>query len=130
MLLHDYLAARGVRDACEISFVLPLGSPVPPSPEMSRALVTSFAERDITFIPGRHVALIDVARKVAILDDGAEMPFDLFIGVPRHRVPSVVLNSGMAEDGWIPVTPQTLETKYPAVLGDGANTGTPKAKQL
>ena len=129
LLLHDYLATRGVRDACEISFVLPLGSPVPPSPEMSRALVTSFAERDITFIPGRRVASIDVVRKVAILDDGTEMPYDLFIGIPKHRVPAVVLNSGMAEDGSIPVTPRTLETKYPAVyaLGDGANTGTPKA---
>ena len=129
LLLHDYLATRGIRDACEISFVLPLGSPVPPSPEMSRALVTSFAERDITFIPGRRVASIDVARRVAILDDGTEMPYDLFIGIPKHRVPSVVLNSGMAEDGSIPVTPRTLETKYPAVyaLGDGANTGTPKA---
>ena len=76
-----------------------------------------------------RVASIDVARKAAILDDGVEMPYDLFIGIPKHRVPSVVLNSGMAEDGWIPVTPRTLETKYPAVyaLGDGANTGTPKA---
>lgn len=57
------------------------------------------------------------------------MPYDLFVGIPKHRVPAVVLNSGMAEDGWIPVTPRTLETKYPAVyaLGDGANTGTPKA---
>jgi sulfide:quinone oxidoreductase len=129
LLLHDYLVTRRVRDACEISFVLPLGSPVPPSPETSRALMTSFAERDITFIPGRRVASIDVARKIAILDDGAEMPYDLFLGVPKHRVPSVVLDSGMAVDGWIPVTPRTLETRYPAVyaLGDGANTGTPKA---
>jgi hypothetical protein len=38
LLLHDYLATRGVRDACEISFVLPLGSPVPPSPVMSLLL--------------------------------------------------------------------------------------------
>ena len=42
LLLHDYLVTRGVRDACEISFVLPLGSPVPPSPETSRALVACF----------------------------------------------------------------------------------------
>jgi sulfide:quinone oxidoreductase len=35
----------------------------------------------------------------------------------------------MAEGGWIPVNPRTLETKYPGVyaVGDGANTGTPKA---
>ena len=35
----------------------------------------------------------------------------------------------MAEDGWIPVNPRTLETKYASVyaIGDVANTGTPKA---
>ncbi len=129
LMLHDYLINRGVRDACEISFVLPLGSPVPPSPETSRALVAAFTERNIKFIPSRRVASFDGARKVAILDDGAEMPFDLFLGVPKHRVPSVVVDSGMAEDGWIPVNPRTLETKYPGIyaVGDGANTGTPKA---
>ncbi len=129
LMLHDYLVNRGVREACEISFVLPLPSPVPPSPETSRALVAAFRERNIEFIPGRRVASVDGARKVAILDNQDEMPFDLFLGVPKHRVPDVVMDSGMAEDGWIPVNPRTLQTKYPGVyaVGDGANTGTPKA---
>ena len=112
LMLHDYLVNRGVREGCEISFVLPLPSPVPPSPETSRALVAAFTERNIKFIPGRRVASIDGARKVAILDDGTEMQFDLFLGVPKHRVPSVVVNSGMAENGWIPVNPRSLETNY------------------
>src|ERR1700690_1138782 len=47
LLLHDYLSARGVRGDCEISFVLPLPSPVPPSPETSEALLAAFEERDI-----------------------------------------------------------------------------------
>jgi sulfide:quinone oxidoreductase len=129
LLLHDYLEARGVRGACEISFVLPLGSPVPPSPETSQALVAAFAERGIRFFPGRRVASLDTAQRLARLDDGSDMPYDLFLGVPKHRVPEVVLASGMAENGWIPVNPRTLETKYPGVyaVGDGANTGTPKA---
>lgn len=129
LMLHDYLVSRGVRDACEIDLVLPLGSPVPPSPETSRALLAAFAERNIRFTPGRRVASVDNARNVAILDDGVEMPFDLFLGVPKHRVPPVVLESGMSENGWIPVNPRTLETKYENVyaVGDGANTGTPKA---
>ncbi len=129
LMLHDYLVNQGVREACEISFVLPLPSPVPPSPETSRALVAAFTERNIKFIPGRRVASVDGARRVAILDNGTEMQFDLLLGVPKHRVPSVVLESGMAENGWIPVNPRTLETKYPGVyaVGDGANTGTPKA---
>lgn len=129
LMLDDYLTARGVRDACEISFVIPFGTPVPPSPETSRALVAEFARRNIAFIPQRRVAALDPARHVAVLDDGAELPYDLFLGVPKHRVPDVVVASGMAENGWIPVNPRTLETRYPGVyaVGDGANTGTPKA---
>ena len=129
LMLHDYLVKRGVREACAIDFVLPLPSPVPPSPETSRALEAAFAERNIKFIPGRQVAKIDGARKIATLDDGMEMPFDLFLGVPRHRVPDVVLDSGLAENGWITVNPRTLATNYPGVyaVGDAANTGTPKA---
>jgi sulfide:quinone oxidoreductase len=129
LMLHDYLVARGIRDRCQISLVLPLPSPVPPSPETSRALIAAFAERDIEFIPSRRVASVDNARNVAVLDDGREMGFELFLGVPKHRVPPVVLSSGMAENGWIPVNPRTLETKYENVyaVGDGAATGTPKA---
>ena len=129
LMLHDFLLQRGVRDACEISFVLPLPSPVPPSPATSRALLEAFVERGITFIPGHRIARVDAARKIAVLDDGVELGFDLFLGVPKHRVPAVVLDSGMAVDGWIPVNPRTLETPYANVyaVGDGANTGTPKA---
>ena len=122
-----YLLQRGVREACEISFVLPLSSPVPPSPETSAALVAAFAERGIAFHAGRRVDAIQ--GKTAILDDGTVMPFDLFLGVPRHRVPQPVLDSGLAEGGWTTVNPRTLETRFPGVyaVGDGANTGTPKA---
>ena len=34
-----------------------------------------------------------------MLDDGAELPYDLFLGVPKHRAPEVVVESGMTEDG-------------------------------
>lgn len=129
LMLHDYLAKRGIREKCQISLVLPLGSPVPPSPETSAALIEAFAERDIEFIPGHRIASVDNDRKVATLDDDREMAFDLFLGVPKHRVPPVVLDSGLAEDGWIPVNPRTLETRFDNVyaVGDGAATGTPKA---
>src|SRR6266540_3656656 len=70
LLLHDYLSARGLRDDCEISFVIPFGSPVPPSPDTSRALVAAFAERDIEFVPNRRVSALDSARRVVVLDDG------------------------------------------------------------
>ena len=109
--------------------MLPLPSPVPPSPETSQALIGAFAERNIKFHPSKLVVAIDPPRRIASLDDGSEIAFDLFLGVPKHRAPSVMLNSGLAENGWVTVNPRTLETKYPGVyaVGDGANTGTPKA---
>ncbi len=129
LMLHDYLQSRGVRGACEISLVMPLSSPVPPSPETSKALIAAFAERNIKFYPSKRVVRIDASRKTASLDDNSEMAFDLFLGVPKHRVPPAVLDSGLAENGWVTVNPRTLETKFPGVyaVGDGANTGTPKA---
>src|SRR6476619_3028641 len=82
LLLHDYLSVRGVRDACEISLVMPLGSPVPPSPDTSAALIAAFGERGIEFLPGRRIASLDADRGAAVLDDGSDVPFDLFLGVP------------------------------------------------
>jgi sulfide:quinone oxidoreductase len=129
LLLHDYLSDRGVREQCEISLVIPFGTPVPPSPDTSAALLAAFAERDIAFHAGRRVSLLDPARSVALLDDGTELRYDLFLGVPRHRAPDVVLESGMAEDGYVPVDPRTLETRFPGVyaVGDVATLGVPKA---
>ena len=129
LLLDDELTARGVRDACQISFVIPLGTPVPPSPETSAALIREFDERDITLIAGRRVSAIDAARSVAILDDGSELEFDLFLGVPKHRAPDVVIASGMTEDGYIPVDSATLQTRFADVyaVGDVATAGVPKA---
>jgi sulfide:quinone oxidoreductase len=129
LLLHDFLTERGVREACEISLVMPFGVPIPPSPETSQALLSAFAERGITFVPNRLVRALDPAGRVAVLDDGTEMPYDLFLGVPKHRVPDVVEASGMTEDGWIPVEPKTLKTRFPGVyaIGDVTSVGTPKA---
>jgi sulfide:quinone oxidoreductase len=129
LLLHDYLTAHGVRDDCEISIVIPFGAPVPPSPDTSQALLAAFAERGIEFVAGRRVNSLDPARRVAVLEDGTELPYDLFLGVPKHRAPDVVIASGMTEDGYVPVDSKTLETRFPGVyaVGDVATIGVPKA---
>jgi sulfide:quinone oxidoreductase len=128
-LTHDYLLERGIRSECEISLVMPFGIPIPPSPETSKALLRAFSERGISFVPDRLVRSLDAARCVAVLDDGSEMPYDLFLGIPKHRVPQVVADSGLTEDGWIPVDTKTLKTKFENVyaVGDVNSVGTPKA---
>jgi sulfide:quinone oxidoreductase len=129
LLLHDFLTERGVRQNCHLSIVIPFGRPVPPSPETSDALVAAFAERAITWVPQRRVASYDGARRIVVLDDGSELACDLLMAVPKHRAPAVVEASGLAEGGWVPVNPKTLQTKFPNVyaVGDIAATGTPKA---
>jgi sulfide:quinone oxidoreductase len=129
LLMHDYLIKRGIREACEISMVMPFGVPIPPSPDSSKALLQAFAERNINFIPKHIVKALDPDRKVAVLDDGSEMPFDLFLGIPKHRAPEVVVQSGLTEDGWIPVDRSSLKTRFPGVyaIGDVTSVGTPKA---
>jgi len=129
LLLHDHLEKRGLRDRSEITLVIPFGSPIPPSPDTSKALVAAFAERNITFVPNRKVRALPAGARVAVLDDGTELPYDLFLGIPKHIAPAVVTASGLTEQGWIPVNPRTLETRHPGVyaIGDVANPGTPKA---
>jgi len=129
LLLHDYLLKKGVRNECTISLVIPFGVPIPPSPDSSKVLVQSFEERKINFIPNKRVTHLDAAKKVAVLDDGTELPFDLFLGIPKHVAPKVVTECGLTENGWIPVDRNNLKTKFPNVyaIGDITSVGTPKA---
>jgi sulfide:quinone oxidoreductase len=129
LLVHDLLVERGLRDQSEIALVMPLPAPVPPSPEASEVLLAAFAERGIEWHPGQGVAALDPDRNVAELSDGTEMPYDLFLGIPVHRAPAVVVDAGMTVEGWIPVDPVTLETSFPDVyaVGDVTSVGTPKA---
>ena len=131
LLLHDYLSERGRRSASDITVVMPFGTPIPPSPDTSQAVLAAFAERGITFVKDNLVKAIDPARRVALLSGGTELPFDLFLGIPVHRVPEVVVESGLAAHphDWVPVNRQTLETRFAGVyaVGDVNGVGTPKA---
>jgi sulfide:quinone oxidoreductase len=129
ILLEEYVRERGIRDGVRIQVVIPFGAPVPPSPATSEAILAKFAERGIEFVPDRKVTALDPATREAVLDDGGRLPYDLFLGIPVHRAPAVIEDSGMAEGGWIPVDPTTLATRFTGVyaVGDVTSVGTPKA---
>ena len=129
LLLHDYLTERGLREQSKITLVMPFGHPIPPSPATSEALLEAFAERGINYIADRLVKAYDPERKVVTLIDETDLPCDFFLCIPKHRVPQVVEESGLAQNGWIPVNPATLETRFPGVyaVGDVTSVGTPKA---
>jgi sulfide:quinone oxidoreductase len=128
LLLHDYLVEHGIRDATQLHMVTPQPAPIPVSAEASEAVERAMASRDIEYTKRRRVYGINPGDKVAHFKDHDE-PYDLFIGIPVHKVPDVLVEAGLTENGWVKVDPLTLATPFPGVyaLGDCAETGIPKA---
>lgn len=127
LMLHDYLLGRGLAEKTRITVVNPLPSPVPPSPDTSRAILEAFAQRNIAFLANTRVTAVTEAG--VQLDNGGTLPCDLFLGVPKNRAADVVVKAGLTENGWVTVDPHTLKTGHPDVyaVGDLAATGVPKA---
>ncbi len=127
LMVHDHLRERGLLDRSSVSLVMPLGVPIPPSPDASAALLAEFERRGIAWHPGALVRSVEPGQ--ALLGDGRSLAFDLLLAVPAHRAPDVVVEAGLTEDGWIPVDPLTLRTRFDDVyaVGDVTSVGTPKA---
>jgi len=128
-LLHDQLVERGIREQSEIRIVAPMSAPVPVTPEVSQRFVDELAARGIEYVAENKVVELDVAEKQAVLESGERVPYDLFVGIPIHRVAAVVKESGLAESGWVAVDRDNLMTPFPDVyaVGDLVNIPMPKA---
>ncbi len=59
LLVHDLLVDRGLREVSEVSLVMPLGVPIPPSPDASEILLRAFAERGIHWHPSTLIRSLD-----------------------------------------------------------------------
>jgi sulfide:quinone oxidoreductase len=129
MLLDGYFSERGVRGDIEISVVSPWGIPIPATGPGSDAILERFRERNISWIGNEGVVSVDPAAKTLRLRDGSDLAYDLLLGVPVHRVPAVVEESGLAVDGWIPVDKAHLLTRFADVyaIGDVTSAPVPKA---
>ena len=127
-LLHDQLVERGLRDRTQLRVLAPMSAPVPVTAEVSQRFLDELAERDIEFTPQTKVVELDAAAKEAVLESGERIPYDLFIGVPIHRAPAVVADSGLAPDGWIAVDRDTLLTPFVDVYGVRDVVALPMAK--
>ena len=125
LLLHDYLSRRGIRESSSIHLISPLPMPIPISKKTSDAIAAILSDHGIEYSPSTRVTRLDPQTHVAHLTDGREMPYDLFLGIPVHCAPEVVLASDLAEDGWIPVDPATFATRHPNVFAVGDVTSAP-----
>ena len=128
ILLDEWFEERGLSDAIQISVVSQWGVPIPPSPDGTKAILDKFSERGLDFVTERVITSLDPDNKLALCEDGTEIPYDLFLGIPIHRVPAVVEEAGLSENDWIPVDDKNLATKFPGVFAIGDVTSAPVPK--
>ena len=50
----------------------------------------------------------------AQLASGETLPYDLFVGIPIHRAPAPLADSGLVENSWVPVDQSNLRTRSTA----------------
>jgi sulfide:quinone oxidoreductase len=128
LLLHDHFVERGVREEMEIRVAGPMAAPVPITGEVSQGILGALEQRGVEYLAKQLVVELDTHRREARLESGGSLPYDLFIGIPVHRVPAVVESSGLADGGWIPVDRGNLRTRFPDVYALGDVAGAPVAK--
>jgi sulfide:quinone oxidoreductase len=118
-LLHEYFTQRGIRESVEMTSTFPMQRPVPVTGEVSQMFRDGLAARDIEELPQHLVTSIDPATRTAHLASGGTLPYDLFVGIPKHRAPDPLAKSGLAVDGWVPVDQTNMRTQFPQVYAIG-----------
>jgi len=117
MLLDDFFRRQGVRDRVELVAFTPQPSSLPAAgPAACAAVEGQLAEKGIRFQPNRKTVRVEPGR---VVFESGELTYDVLVAVPPHRPPQVVLESGLAQDGWIRPDPRTLRTAYERVFAAG-----------
>lgn len=121
LLLDYFFRKNGVRDKINISVSTPEPQPMPTAgPVMGEALKGILKERGIGFFPNRPINRIDNPAHELVFEHGGKDKYDLLIGVPAHKGPEILKNSGLTnESGWITVDPESLKTSYDNVFAIG-----------
>ena len=129
LLAEALLRKRGVRNGSTVDVYTPEPFPMPTAgPVMGEALRGILEQRRIGFHPEQSVERIEPEARELVLTDGERVGYDLLLGVPPHRAPAPVRESGLAaESGYIPVDRATLATNLEGVFAIGDITTIPLA---
>jgi sulfide:quinone oxidoreductase len=129
MLMEEQLRERGIRDRADLTVVTVQPLLMPNAGKTGSVWIgEQLAARGITARTGAKVRQVDAGR---VLCEDGEYSYDLLIGVPPHRAPEVVRQSGLLGEGlWIQVDAATLRTRYEQVFAIGDVTTIPLANGL
>jgi sulfide:quinone oxidoreductase len=134
MMIADYFARRGIREKVDLHIYTPEPLPMPVAgPALGNAVQEMLEQRGIGFHPNLKLERVDGDGRALVFAGGERAEFDLLLGIPPHRAPSVVRDSGLlGEAGWIPVDARTLKTRYEGVyaIGDITTIMLPVGKPL
>ena len=119
MLIQEKFRESGVQATIEVFTPQPVTLPIL-SQASCDAVDGRLLENGIQTY-GHHKALrVDAGE---IVFEKRRIGFDLLLGIPPHRAPAVVRESGLTgESGWIEINPRTCETSFEGVYAIGDST--------
>jgi sulfide:quinone oxidoreductase len=128
-LAEALLRRRGVRDHVTLDVYTPEPLPMPTAGEVIGTRVAQMlAERGIGFHPEVSVERIDAEARQLRLAGAGQVGYDVLIGIPPHRAPAVVAESGLAgPSGFVPVDRHSMATGAEGVYAIGDVTTIPLA---
>jgi sulfide:quinone oxidoreductase len=121
LLINDILAKNGVRDSIDIDFYTPAPIALPVAgTKLSQDIVNLLNDNHINFHPLHKLKAV-VDKEIIEFENGNKTNYDLLIGIPPHKVPTVIKNSGLVKEGqnWIDVDKFSLKTNYENVFAIG-----------
>ncbi len=116
LLLNEKFKARGVKASVEVFSPQPMSLPI-----LGQASCDTIEGRleghGITFHPNHKAKSIEAGE---VVFENKRIPFDLLLGVPPHKPPLVVRESGLVSDsGWVDIDARTMETSFKGVYAIG-----------
>jgi sulfide:quinone oxidoreductase len=121
LLINDILAKNGVRDSIDIDFYTPAPIALPVAgAKLSQDIVNLLNDNHINFHPLHKLKAV-VDKEIIEFENGNKTNYDLLIGIPPHKVPTVIKSSGLVKEGqnWIDVDKFSLKTNYENVFAIG-----------
>jgi sulfide:quinone oxidoreductase len=118
MIINDMLEKNGTRGEVEVELFAPSPIALPVAgPKVSADVVEMINKYNIRFSPNcKPKAVRDGEME---FEGGRREKFDVLVGIPPHKSPAVIKESGLAQGEWIPVDKSTLKTQVENVYAVG-----------
>lgn len=119
IIISNVLTKNGSRNSVEIDVYTPAPIALPVAgPQISAGVVEIIAQNGVRFNP--HHKLQSVSDSQLEFENGTKKDYDLLVGIPPHRAPEVVRNSGLTGGGdWIQVDKHMMKTSVGNIFAIG-----------